>query len=66
MAINKDTHVNASVILPIDVYLQVRQRAQQNGRSASKEMAKVITESLEANNYGMDICRTKNRSSRSV
>lgn len=54
MAINKDTHVSASVILPIEVYELVRVQAKRNGRSASTEMARAIERGLEMEKDGMD------------
>lgn len=54
MAINKDTHVSASVILPIEVYEMLRIQAKRNGRSASTEMARAIENGLEMDKDGVD------------
>lgn len=60
MAINKETHVSASVILPIHVYKLVQQQAKDNKRSASAQMAYTIEKGLEAEKYGME-SQTKTR-----
>lgn len=54
MAINKETHVNASVILPINIYNLVQKQAGNNKRSASAQMAYAIEKELEAQGYGVD------------
>lgn len=61
MAINKETHVNASVILPIHIYKLVQQQAKDNKRSASAQMAYAIEKGLEAEKYGMDSKTTAKR-----
>ena len=54
MGINKETHVNASVILPIETYRLVQQVAKKNGRSASSEMAKAIEKIMGENKHGLE------------
>ena len=54
MALNKETHVSASVILPKALYQHVRMMAKENGRSASAEMVKAIEQVLEVHNHGVD------------
>ena len=54
MAINKDTHVSASVVLPITIYELVKQQAKDNNRSASAQMAYAIKTRLEEDGYDLD------------
>lgn len=46
MALNKDTHVSASVLLRKETYDLVRERAKENKRSASMEMVLIIEKDL--------------------
>jgi predicted DNA-binding protein len=54
MAINKDTHVNASVVLPIPTNERVKNVAKKNSRSASAQMAYWIEKGLEDEENGVD------------
>ena len=46
MAINKETQVNASVVMEIEVYEKLKSVAQKNKRSVSKQILYWIEEKL--------------------
>lgn len=47
MAVNKDTHVNASVVMEVPTYEKLKAIAQKNKRSISKQILFWIEEKLE-------------------
>lgn len=49
MAVNKDTHVNASVVMEIEIYEKLKAVAQKNKRSVSKQILFWVEEKLEEN-----------------
>ena len=48
MAVNKETHVNASVVMEKEIYEKLKTLAQKNKRSVSKQILFWIEEKLEA------------------
>lgn len=55
MPINKETQVNASVVLDKEIYERLKEIAKDNERSVSGQMAFVIK------NFVNDYCKDKNR-----
>lgn len=47
MAVNKETHVNASVVMEVAVYEKLKVLAQKNKRSVSKQILYWIEEKLD-------------------
>lgn len=48
MAVNSETHVNASVVMEKEIYEKLKALAQKNKRSVSKQILFWIEEKLEA------------------
>lgn len=48
MAVNKETHVNASVVMEITTYEKLKAIAQKNKRSVSKQILYWIEEKLNS------------------
>lgn len=49
MAVNKETHVNASVVMEVATYEKLKAIAQKNKRSVSKQILYWIEEKLSEN-----------------
>lgn len=50
MAVNKETHVNASVVMEVATYEKLKAIAQKNKRSVSKQILFWIENKLNENN----------------